>query len=1515
MVTKSLKYLSFIFWFLPVVAYAYSPPPNCTTSGYGLNYATATNAFGCVSLGGSGGTITLGTSASATNPQRSGDAKTGLYSANAGELDFGVNVSGTGTQEGYFTSSGLTLVNPLSVASGGDAQVGGLTFNSTGAASANSTAINAALTNGGRVTVDCPTGSTLYIGATLVIPSYSSLYVYPNCNPTAVSGVAPLVTNKASQTSWTTLYDNSGVITTGPLSLINLSNVSAWSNNSGSGTSYTKGTYVSANSNLYWESVSSCTGATSGTGPSGTGSGITDGTCSWNYITTNPSNIYNGQGVVVHYPSHGLSLGQAIWLTPEGDASLTGNFWSGTQSAHTRGGPVDAAYLGIFPIINVNDSNYVTVVLRRSQAAAFTGIPMLVKQADQNVYLGGGAVWNGNYPTNSTCSAPAVCHNILFAGVMNLVIDGAYAENQNRFEFLIAGVENADIGHIGIGPLGAPYDGIKFYGPDFDVRLHDVFGASTDSYNTDDFLSFNTEEDSTYGTSVIAAGDILNVQTTNVTAYGGHAIALYQSQPYLFMDDLDFSGVQGNNLQSYVPLSVINDAGSTSGQGGTIGTLKVHNMTLPGNSAAAAVIYVNAVGLTLKHLILDSINTSLVGSNLYLANFTGGTIGGVEESNNTGLSQGKLNLVAGASIGQINFTNNNINCNNCRVMDAESGTLSTLNIVNNEFSSGASNLVLDKIGIDVSFVNNYLPTATSAFINLQSSDSIYAANNVAPNNTGGLAVSTGAITSTITSGGGNVFSGNSWFSGAGTQVTQGVINNVLYSSGADIGLSSTNVDYVQIAGSATGSPGTVTISAQGTDSNVNIALTPLGTGITTTGANFEVIGGQSLGVGNGAAWFAHCSTTSSSVYSCVNDAEWISVGTTSNITLYGPVAGAQGAANAAGTALSFTGGAGGATSGAGGATTLAGGAATTSGAGGSVTITGGAAAGSAQNGGNVTITGGADTSGGTQGIIILATPGGTQAEITDTASAVDYLKIKGDATATHTPSITAAGTDSNVSISLTPKGSGVVSVSGTMSATTFSGAGTSLTGTASSLTAGTVTTNANLTGPITSSGNATSVAGAAAGTVFAGATPAMTATPVLGVNASTSGTLGLANGGGSGATTTVEATQATSASNFNLPAPNSTASYVLQNDGSGNTSWVDRSNYNFIYNPRFFINQRWGTSTQTITPGSTIYHVSDNYDLVYKTTNITTGVTAAIVVDGPTNYTLPLALKVTTTTGGSMASGDYIIVVPGTEGSEWASMGFGGANAEPFSAACWVKTSASGVVGMTFANNNDSRGYMYGSNCTTTANTWTWCAAQNIPGDQAGTWQSTDGSIGLYGPHLVFASGTGVQWSSGQNAWGNVANLGENGVQSNFVSSNGATFEVTGCEIKRGNVSPQDIITSSYAADWDRAQRYQQCMGDIVGPLGTGAATSTTAAGFFIPFHHKMDEAPALIAPPTVADFSVFSYAFSSVHTISAMSLAAATRDGAGVTITSSSLVSGTPYALEVGTALAGNLCFDAQPW
>lgn len=72
-----------------------------------------------------------------------------------------------------------------------------------------------------------------------------------------------------------------------------------------------------------------------------------------------------------------------------------------------------------------------------------------------------------------------------------------------------------------------------------------------------------------------------------------------------------------------------------------------------------------------------------------------------------------------------------------------------------------------------------------------------------------------------------------------------------------------------------------------------------------------------------------------------------------------------------------------------------------------------------------------------------------------------------------------------------------------------------------------------------------------AGQVLAGSTPAFTATPTLGVNASTTGQLLLANGGASGASVTVQNNGATGAYNFNLPATVGTAGQCLVSQAGG----------------------------------------------------------------------------------------------------------------------------------------------------------------------------------------------------------------------------------------------------------------------------------------------------------------------------------------------------------------------------
>lgn len=111
----------------------------------------------------------------------------------------------------------------------------------------------------------------------------------------------------------------------------------------------------------------------------------------------------------------------------------------------------------------------------------------------------------------------------------------------------------------------------------------------------------------------------------------------------------------------------------------------------------------------------------------------------------------------------------------------------------------------------------------------------------------------------------------------------------------------------------------------------------------------------------------------------------------------------------------------------------------------------------------------------------------------------------GTASAVAVGGITGLGTGVSTALAVNVGTAGAFVVNGGALGTPSSGVATNMTGTASGLTAGNVTTNANLTGVITSSGNATSIASqTGTGTKFVVDTSPTLVTPVLGVATATS---------------------------------------------------------------------------------------------------------------------------------------------------------------------------------------------------------------------------------------------------------------------------------------------------------------------------------------------------------------------------------------------------------------------------
>ena len=175
-----------------------------------------------------------------------------------------------------------------------------------------------------------------------------------------------------------------------------------------------------------------------------------------------------------------------------------------------------------------------------------------------------------------------------------------------------------------------------------------------------------------------------------------------------------------------------------------------------------------------------------------------------------------------------------------------------------------------------------------------------------------------------------------------------------------------------------------------------------------------------------------------------------------------------------------------------------------------------------------------------------------------------------------------------------------------------------------------------------------SLSNAAGGTIFGNPTgssgaPSYTSTPVLGINASTNGTLGLANGGASGVTITVQNLGATSAYNFNLPATPGSSGQVLVSQGGGSSSMT------------------WGTNGATVS-WDTITNAANNLSLsnagYTSTFNQTSAVAwlwanTTVATNSTTNASPMLELAANYWTGAASAADTWTIgssLAAGTNG-------------------------------------------------------------------------------------------------------------------------------------------------------------------------------------------------------------------------------------------------------------------------
>jgi len=211
------------------------------------------------------------------------------------------------------------------------------------------------------------------------------------------------------------------------------------------------------------------------------------------------------------------------------------------------------------------------------------------------------------------------------------------------------------------------------------------------------------------------------------------------------------------------------------------------------------------------------------------------------------------------------------------------------------------------------------------------------------------------------------------------------------------------------------------------------------------------------------------------------------------------------------------------------------------------------------------------------------------------------------------------------------------------------------------------------------------------------------------------------------------------------------------------------------------------------------------------------------VTDAPTGFIS--SSKLTTTTAGTPAAGDFSYYGQYIEGLNIADLNFGTASALTVTVSFWVKSSLTGTFGGTLKNSAANRAYPF-SYTINSANTWEY-ETVTIPGDTTGTWL-TNNDRGLV---LFFDTGSGANNKGTAGAWNATANVGVTGGV-NLVATASATWQITGVQLETGSTATP-FERRPYGTELILCQRYFE-KGSFV------SATAINTGGIYPSFPFKV---------------------------------------------------------------------------
>lgn len=238
--------------------------------------------------------------------------------------------------------------------------------------------------------------------------------------------------------------------------------------------------------------------------------------------------------------------------------------------------------------------------------------------------------------------------------------------------------------------------------------------------------------------------------------------------------------------------------------------------------------------------------------------------------------------------------------------------------------------------------------------------------------------------------------------------------------------------------------------------------------------------------------------------------------------------------------------------------------------------------------------------------------------------------------------------------------------------------------------------------------------------------------------------------------------------------------------------------------------------------------------------------TAQQSTDAPDGFRKSTVVTVTTADA-TIGATEYYHLQHNIEGHNIADAGFGTSWAKQITLSFWVKSSLTGNFGAAFGNNTGTRTYPF-TYTINAADTWERKVV-SITADTTGTWEVGN----LIGLSLRWSLGMGSNFTGPANAWAGANYVSPIG-SVDLVSTNGATWKVTGVQLELGAVATA-FESRMFPVEFGLAQRYYEKSYDLATVPGTPALVGdiygTRASGYWdctTPFKVRKRGTPSVVS-------------------------------------------------------------------